>query len=216
MTPEWRERLLAQSGAANEYVCRRLRDMGIQVRSINEIVDSKADLRKAVPTLVALLEDPNLQDNAIYSGVVRALRDPAARGVAVEPLIREFKRHAHEWPQLGSAIALSIAYTAENRHADALIDLMRDNSYGWARSGLPDGLRSLERDRLVRECRWMLRDPQLAADTLRVIRKRALIELLEEVRAIRHAVGQATSDVRAQAKLALAKLEKAQRTESSS
>jgi hypothetical protein len=185
-----------------------LAEAGLKIGSINELT-TRREVPEAVPVLIELLEDPNLQDDGVYHGVVRALREPAAKGIAVAPLIREYKRHVHEYNTLAAQIAVTIGYCALNEHADELIELMREKRFGWARSGLVDGLRNLGRDRLLRECRWMLTDPQLAGATLALIGKQKLTELVPEVKEIRDAVGVVDSSLRARAKKALDKLEKA-------
>lgn len=212
MPPEIRERLLAQSHIADDYVRSLLRNVGADVKSISEIVNSRASFPKAVPVLVELLDDPNLKVDSIFRGIVASLRDPAAVGVAYEPLVRLYREYAPSDDfierQLAGDIALTIGYIAEDKNADELIGLLRDKAtYGGSRLGLVDGLsRFKDRHRLVAECRWMIHDPELVWTTLQLIGRRKLTELVDEVRGV--AATHPRGDFRQLAKRQIAKLEK--------
>lgn len=175
------------------------------------MVNSRASFPDAIPTLIALLEDPRLNDDSIFMGVVQALRDPAAKGVAYAPLIRLYRQFAAGDDPVErmrmSDIAGTIGYVAQEEHVDEVLELIKDReTYGSARLGLVDGLLKMDYDRLIEECRWMIRDPDLVWQVLDLIVRRSLIDLMDDVREV--AETHPRGDFRARARKALARLEK--------
>ena len=72
----------------DEMVAEALRAVGVQVRSVYDLVNTKESYPEAIPVLLELL--PRVRNDRIKEGVVRALTVREARPVAAKPLIREF------------------------------------------------------------------------------------------------------------------------------
>jgi hypothetical protein len=62
---------------------------GIDVKSVFDLVNSKTSYPDAIPVLLGFL--PNISDNWIKEGVVRALAVREARGKVDVALVNEFK-----------------------------------------------------------------------------------------------------------------------------
>ena len=103
------------------------------VSDIYDFVNGSTPL-EAVPVLIQLL--PVLEDGAIKEGVIRALGDKTARGIAAHPLIEELKRIGSSSPLLGWVIANSLAEIVELSDFEELRSLVRDASLGKAREML--------------------------------------------------------------------------------
>jgi hypothetical protein len=82
----------------SQLVVNSLREAGVQVSDIYDLVNGPTP-REAVPVLVQLL--PLLDNNSIKEGVIRALGDKAARGLAAGPLLAELKRLGGTKPLMG-------------------------------------------------------------------------------------------------------------------
>jgi hypothetical protein len=117
----------------HQIVVTRLREVGVQVSDVYELVNG-ATPREAIPVLIQVL--PLLDDNTIKEGVVRALGDKTARGVAAGPLMAELKRLRGAKPLLAWAIANSLAEVAQSSDFEDLRSLARDSSLGKAREML--------------------------------------------------------------------------------
>jgi hypothetical protein len=74
----------------NERIVAALREVGLEVTHINDLVQSSAPYPQAIPILLRFL--PEDLDRGIKECIVRALTVKEARGVAAKPLIREFER----------------------------------------------------------------------------------------------------------------------------
>jgi HEAT repeat protein len=117
----------------HQLVVNSLREAGIQVSDVYEFVNG-ATPREAIPVLIQVL--PLLGDNTIKEGVVRALGDKSARGIAAQPLLDELKRLGGTKPLLAWAVANSLAEVSERSDYDQLRSLARDRSLGKAREML--------------------------------------------------------------------------------
>lgn len=211
MPKDERERLQKQRLEANEYVCRRLREAGENVTSIDDIANVRGSFPGAVATLTALLDDPKLNDDLIFLGVVAALRDPAAVGIAYEPLVRIYREFMtgndpieH---QRADDIAITIGYVATKEHVEEVLSMIKDRqTFGGSRLGLVDALVHLDRDRLLTKCRWMLHDRDLTWQVLDLLVRRKLIEFIDEVREMSQS--HPDGEFRQRARKALDRLEK--------
>jgi len=173
----------AEVRAANAHVCRRLREAcGMELDSVYDLVNKHNNYPQAIPTLLELLgevDNPNIKE-----GIVRALAEKSAIGVAADRLIQEFRRVAPHNPGLGWVIGNSLAFVARKEHVPAILALLNDKRFGDARQPLPDALKVADRSTAVAACRWLLEDPDTRWCTLKLIGRRKLTELGEGVKRI--------------------------------
>jgi len=123
--------------------------------------------REAVPVLLQLL--PLLDNNPIKEGVIRALGDKAARGLAAGPLLAELKRLGGTRPLMGWAIGNALAEIVELRDFDEIRSLVRDPSLGKAREMLVLALARTKHPDAAAELRELARDEALAGHVVMAI-----------------------------------------------
>jgi hypothetical protein len=199
------ERALADEDA---MVVEALRVADVDVRSVYDLVNSKAPYPQAIPVLLRLL--PRVRNDRIKEGVARALGVPEARPVAAKPLIHEFSNMPSETKSQEHtkwAIGNALAAVADDSVFEEVLALLTDGRHGRVRSAIVGALinMSTHRDRAVTALMAFLEDEDLAAQAvialgnLRVRDSRPRIEPF-----LKH------SDpwVRQQTKRALAKIDK--------
>lgn len=184
----------------HQLVINSLREAGVQVDDVYELVNG-ATPRAAVPVLVQLL--PMLDDNTIKEGVIRALGDKAAHGVASRPLIAELKRIGGAKSLLAWALANSLAEVVQASDFEELRSLVRDTSLGKAREMLVIALARTKHPDAVAELAKLATDEALVgyvvigAGELRASQLRPFVE---------QQLNSRTSWVRKEAKKALRRL----------
>ena len=123
----------------SERVASALRELGIQVDSVWDLVNTGASYRSAIPVLLELL--PSVTDRRAKEGIVRALSVRNAGKPVAEALIAEM-RTCVEDETVGWAIgnALSIVVAPSDGLFDELAELSLEESLGAARQMLADAL----------------------------------------------------------------------------
>jgi HEAT repeat protein len=107
---------------------------GLSVDSVFDLVNSKRSYPKAIPILLGFL--PNVRDDWIRQGIVRALTVREARGKVDVALVTEFKnipaddakRQSLKWV-IGNALSV----VAGEAVANELLTLAQDKQHGTAR-----------------------------------------------------------------------------------
>jgi hypothetical protein len=188
-----------------------LRTVGVEVRGVWDLVNTKEPYPEAIGVLLDLLQQ--VQNIRIKEGVARALAVPEARPVAARPLIKEFldfpsktKKQQHtKW-----AIGYALSVVADDSVFEDVLVLLNDPRHAWTRSGVVGALCNMKahRDRAIEALLGFLQDEDLgvqaviALGNLRVRKARPRIEPF-----LKHS----DSWVRQQTKRALAKIDKARR-----
>jgi HEAT repeat protein len=114
-----------------------LRDIGVPVRSVWDLVNTDQPYDQALPVLVSWLR--RLRDvdtgqreyRAVYEGVVRALGVKKARPLAARPLVEEFWRiddNSIRWT-IGNTLDL----LADQSMVDDLLNIVREPRFGASR-----------------------------------------------------------------------------------
>jgi tetratricopeptide (TPR) repeat protein len=107
----------------------RLGDAGVEVLEVSDLAHRRIT-KAAVPPLLEALENEEVQ-GILRELIVRALTDPAARPIAVQPLIREFQRAVddnYRW-----VVGNALHTVADRSNEQELLDLARDRRYGDSR-----------------------------------------------------------------------------------
>jgi len=125
-----------------------LQTIGVEVRSVYDLVNTKESYPRAIPILLNLL--PQLRNDRIKEGVARALGVREARPLAARPLIREFldlpsqtKSQQHTKWAIGNALGA----TADDSVFDQVLALLTDRRHGWTRSGIVAALARMKAHR---------------------------------------------------------------------
>ena len=120
-------------------VVRALREIGMQIQSIWDLVNSGAGYGSAIPVLLELL--PLISDRKVKEGIIRALSTPEARSIATAPLLAEM--HASRDDETLAWVignALSVVVTSKDGAFEDLTALLRDQAFGRGRQMLPEAL----------------------------------------------------------------------------
>jgi hypothetical protein len=117
----------------HKLVLNSLREAGVPVSDIYEFVNGTTP-HEAIPVLVQLL--PLLDNNAVKEGVIRALGDRSAKGIAASPLLAELRKIGATKPLLAWTIANSVAEIVQAGDFDEILAVAHDASLGKAREML--------------------------------------------------------------------------------
>lgn len=160
-----------------------LRNVGVPVSSVWDLVNTKAAYPKAVPVLLAHLNRP--YPERVREGIARALAVVEAR-IGWATLLKTFREDTNRSPTgVKWALALALGAAATDRELDDVIPLLRDPQNGENRVPLLAILgRSTDprADRLLDELRD---EPGIALDVAAVRRKREKRKLATKLRAKR-------------------------------
>jgi hypothetical protein len=122
-----------QELAASELpLVQALIDVGVQVNSVWDLVNTSQGYRNAVPVLLLHLEQS--YPAKIREGIFRALAVPEAKGTAARVLLRVFANERD--PTMKWIIGNALSVVAEATDLSTLSELVRDRSHGNARQPL--------------------------------------------------------------------------------
>lgn len=180
MTPELERTRAIEDG----LVVEELRSAGVFVDSVFDLVNDRGSHPKAVEALLRVL--PRISDSWIKQGVVRALTDPAARGVAARPLVDEFRTACNFGEEsLAWAIGNALVTVADDSVLEDLLELARNVRCGRGRQTIALALARFKRDpRVTQTLLTLLDDDQTAAHALVVLRKIKAAETIDRVRGL--------------------------------
>lgn len=163
-----------------------MRQAGLTVDGPWDLVRLREPYGAAIPALISWLdraesEVPDDQRARFREGIVRSLAVREARGLAGEPLLREFRRK-HVSPFYRWAVGNSLSVIADDSLFASITQLARDTTYGRAREMLPIALARMTTPDAVDVLIQLLDDQQVAGHAiialgrLRAQKARALIE----------------------------------------
>ncbi len=124
---------VANSADDDRRVSRALRDAGIPVSSVYDLVSTSRGYPAAIPVLLRFLSED--LDSNVKEGIVRALTTKEARGIAAKPLVAEFQRmrgsSALKW-----AIGNALEEVADDSVLEDLVSLAGEKRHGDSRQML--------------------------------------------------------------------------------
>lgn len=109
---------------------RKLRDAGIMVESVYDLVNTSVSYPDAIPILLEALSS-GIEHAGTEEGVIRALTVREAKGKAAPVLIREFYRTAN--PILRWVIGNAMTVVATEEDFDEIVRIIEDKENGDAR-----------------------------------------------------------------------------------
>lgn len=104
---------------------------GVFVDDIYDLVNTKKSYPEAIPILVNLLKNQQVQDPKLLEGIVRSLAVKEAKGVANETVFKKFIEVQQDWLRWAIGNTINVIATAED--LDKLIVIVKDKKYGTAR-----------------------------------------------------------------------------------
>ena len=165
---------MTQISEEHARVLQALRRVGVDADSVDDLVNDRVRYGKeALRVLVDLL--PTITDDGLKESVARALGVPAARGIAVQPLLDAFRYarlddKARE-ASLRWAIGNALSTVADASVVPDLIELIRDRQYGMARQMLLSALGRIKDPRAVDTVIEALEEEELAGHALQALEK---------------------------------------------
>lgn len=160
--------------AEDAKVSGALRFAGVKVSSVYDLVNRKSNYPDAIPILLRLL--PDLKHHVIREGVVRALTVKEASGVAVDPLIREFKKISYEGDDrdaeqlLKWAIGNALRVIATPDDCGKLIELVSERRHGHARAEIVTALARFKNRESVDALLDALNDDRVAGQAMSALK----------------------------------------------
>jgi hypothetical protein len=165
----------------DQLVVNELRRDGVEVNSVFDLVNDRGSHSGAIRALIRVL--PQVSDQWIKQGVVRALTDPAARGVAGKPLLAELRAARDSGEEsLAWAIGNALTVVADAAVLDDLLELAFDQRLGRARQTVVLALTRFRRDaRVVQTLTALLDDENVVVHVLTALRRLKAVEAKEWV-----------------------------------
>ena len=183
-------------------VVEALREVGVEVSSVYDLVRADRRYPSAIPVLLRFLSE-NLETN-VKEGIVRALTVKEARGIAGKPLIKEFQRIAGSSP-LKWVIGNALEEAADDSVFEDIVRLVRDKSHGESRQMLVVALGNFTNPRATEALLRLLDDDEVAGHAIIALGRLRSKEARNRIeRFLRHPVPW----IRTEAKRALAKIDK--------
>lgn len=142
-------------------VTKALQQVGLNVSSVYDLVNSKESYPQAIPVLLDFL--PKVKDLRVKEGIVRALTVKKARGTgAAEMLITEFSKiddSPNSLP-LKWAIGNALSVIADDEVFEKIVDLVYNKKHGKAREMLVSSLANMKDSRAVDVLIELLQDEE--------------------------------------------------------
>ena len=168
-----RDRKLAQVeqelSRAEQPVVRALSEVGVQVESVWDLVNTSSDYSGAVPVLEDHLRDASYPDR-VREGIARSLSFPKA--AAAWPTIIDLYRSTTDSFDLQQGLAAAMAGTVTEATLDELVTEARRDAHGESRLILLLGLQRLRSPAATRALEGFADDPELGRTAARLLRKR--------------------------------------------
>lgn len=183
-----------------------VRARGLQIHDLQDLL--KGRLPSAiVPVLIMALAE--VETATVREIIVRALTDPAARGLAAKPLIRELERaRADRDELLAWAIGNALCQVGDDSVSDDILDALRDPTLGNARETLAESLgRVRKRPEVVQALVALLDEGHITGHAIRALGKLGAWEARAKVEPF---LTHKMPWVRKEATKALERMEKAQ------
>lgn len=183
-----------------------VRARGLQIHELQDLMKGRLPPAIAPVLIMALAE---VETATVREIIVRALTDPAARGLAAEPLIRELGRAKEEKDELLAwAIGNALCQVADESISDDILEALRDPTLGSARETLAESLgRVQKRTVVVQTLVELLEEGQITGHAIRALGK---LGAWEARAAVEQFLTHPMPWVRKEAQKALERMEKAQ------
>lgn len=149
---------------------RDLKEVGIQIETVWDLVNSSASYAPAIPVLIDHLSRP--YSDGIRQGIARALTVKEAKGIAAKVLIEEFSKSPDK-KSFGAKWAMgnALTVTGDEESVEDIIVLALDKKHGAARSELPLALAKFPSERVKMVLTSLLNDKDIASIAKKALEK---------------------------------------------
>ena len=163
---DWRALCAEQDAQDEAPVIADLKAAGIDVRSVWEMVNSRASFAEALPIVLKHLGKP--YPRGVREGLARAMAEPAARFAWRE--LKAMYEREEDW-QVKDALAVALANSAGKEEYDDLVDLVRDRSHGSSRALSMSALDRSKEPRALAEIKSLENDTEVRPTVLDILKK---------------------------------------------
>lgn len=204
-----REEMIEKDLRAQEPIAAALREIGIPVRTLDDLINERLDYSAAIPLLLEWLART---DNVTTKEcIARALSVRRARPQAALPLIEEYRKASHEESALSLkwAIGNALSVVADDTVFKDIVELVTDKRHGKAREMLAFALGNMKNPDAVDVLIGLLDDEEIAGHALVGLRKLKAVKARSKIETF---LEHPKTWVRKEAEKALKAIDKKQRT----
>lgn len=146
-----------------------LKDNGITISSIWDLVNTKEKYPKAISVLLKYLPKVNNEKNK--EGIIRALTVKEAKGIAAPPLINEYERTPKEKDNLRWVIGNAIATVMTSQDVEWLFSAVKDKRNAGSRRQLIKAVGTVKSPKALEVLTELLEDEEVRSTVLEVLKK---------------------------------------------
>jgi len=185
----------------NDELLQEVREMGVEIGSVNDLIKINSEYKDLVPILLRYLQEADDEEDKQF--IARCL---GVKGFteASEPLVLEFYKASHDsykW-----AIGNTLSIIQDKDMAPVLLRIAREKEHGIARQMIVDGLGIYKKNEDVKNALIeLLNDDDVVGHAISAIRKMGDKELVKYVEPF---LNHKTTWIRNEAKRTLKRLRK--------
>jgi len=162
-----RERLATELAADEADLVAEIRDSGVDVQSVWDLVNTNGRYRPAIPILVKHLNVAH--HPRTIPGIARALTTPEAKGIAFTPLVKLFQETEDAESELKWLLGAAIAEASTADNADEIIELAGNERHSGGRAFLPLGLIAAPKEKALPILESWINDATLGENARKAI-----------------------------------------------
>lgn len=201
---ERRRKAVAENLKAAEPVVQELRGAGFPIEHVADLFNRRFDYREAIGILLKWL--PLADNKAVKADIVHALSVRWAKPKAARPLVDEFRRAESGYSSFKWAIGNGLSVVADDSVFDDLVAIARDRTHGTTRQMVALALGNMRDPRAVDVLIELLDDDDVAGHAVMALGK---LKAARARASVEQFLGHPRTWVRAEARRALAKIDKA-------
>ena len=154
-----------------ELISSRLREVGISIDSIYDLVNSEASYAIAIPILIDLIENERLKHSQIIEGVVRALAVKEAIGIANKSLIRLYLSSSEKSDFYRWAIGNTMEVIITDEDLEEVLPIVSNSENGISRQMFISALGKIKSEKAEEILINLLDDEQVRLHTIEALGK---------------------------------------------
>ena len=166
------------SSEDEERVLNELEKRGLRLNSIWDLVNGPDCPKELIPTLVECLRE--VRHPSVKEGIVRSLTIRAARGIADDALLHEFRNSDDDLYRWTVGHALRTVLSPKDYRI--IIDLVKERRYGSGRQELVDKLGYVNKPEVVTTLLDMLEDDDVMGHAIGALARLKASDALPKVR----------------------------------
>jgi len=144
-----------------QIITNKLKDIGININSIYDLVNSQKPYTNAIPVLIELLEKGQLKQNQTIEGVIRALAVEDAKGIANKSLLELYFNSFEQNPPYRWAIGNTMEVIMTDDDIEEIIKIVSTPENGISRQMFVSALGKIKSEKSEQVLISLLEDEQV-------------------------------------------------------